>query len=266
MTKRAVVAIASVKKRDTMMSRNVIDGGNFGSVNSVLNGVLWCATARPLSGINPNSTSTRSSSKCWMKGIAERIAFESDTSDPWDWRRIIFTVKGPFPESSLPQTQYTYFETDFPSTTPLSPPGGITNPNNAPGNIRVGRSVSTLSPAQLLFVTRGLMRGTRGMDYLDPFLGVPDSENYSILSDKVTHMRSGNDSSLLKDVKFYHRLGRTIHYADVESGNITAPAGFSSNSLNTMGDVYIFYMYKQLGAAPANLTWNSTTTLYWHER
>jgi len=266
MTKRAVVAIASVKKRDTMISRNVVDGGSVGSFGSTLNGILWCSTSRPMAGRNVNSPAARSSSRCWMKGLSERINFESNTSDPWEWRRILFTIKGPFPETALPQTQYTYFETDISSVEPNTVPGGITNPVNMPGNIRTSRSVSSLTNTQLLFVTAGLFMGTRGIDYIDPFLGVPDRSAYQILSDKVVRMRSGNDSPLLKTYKLYHPMNQTLQYADGESGGLVDAGGFSTNSRYTMGDVYVLDLFKQLNAAPASMTMTTTSTLYWHER
>ncbi|ASH99149.1 capsid protein [Giant panda associated gemycircularvirus] len=112
MSKRSVLNATSRKKRDTMLSYSNVtaaapSGGTTFSTNpSILVGnqqyiLPWVCTARDLSNASGGANiiinrSERTSTVCYMRGLAENIRIQTTNGMPWMWRRVCFTLKGDY--------------------------------------------------------------------------------------------------------------------------------------------------------------------------
>jgi len=104
-------------------------------------------------------------------------------------------------------------------------------------------------------------------DWLDPITAPVDTLRISVLHDRVTAIRSGNDSGVAQSHKRWHPLRKTIHYADQEIGGSIAPSPFSVTTKPGAGDMYIMDIIVGNSDDPTDrLDFLPTSTLYWHEK
>lgn len=225
--------------------------------------VLWCATARSLSD-TPTAAFTmpvntqRLSQAPFIRGIKETITIRTDTSNAWRWRRVVFTLKGLPPGfTDSADILRTFYQID-----------------DGTGTVEYQR-VNTPLPFPLVadvyaFMFRGF--GINNVsatprDWIDPITAPIDTARISVMHDKVTNIRSGNDAGVVQTHKRWHGVNRTLHYNDVEIGGQMSSSPFSTTAKPGCGDVYIMdLIVGNSGAVEDVLDFLPTTTLYWHEK
>ena len=108
MTRKRILTITSRKKRDVMMqyantsssgaALPTVSPGQVTIAGNVGGYFYWQSTARDFGASNTElgavfDEATRTSTTCFMRGLAERIDIQSSSSVPWRWRRICITTK-----------------------------------------------------------------------------------------------------------------------------------------------------------------------------
>lgn len=253
------------KKRDTMVAASLPAFNDSPSINApyTMNASFnatvlgWIATARdnetktggPLG--NVNDPACRTAKHVFMKGLAERVELFTSSSLPWQWRRVCITLRG--------------FDV-------LEDNSGIVHPLwrlESNGWKRGLFSMLSANASQIWGNIQTLMfKGQFGTDYFDFINAALDRERVDVHYDKMFKIGSGNQSGNLKQVKLWHGMNKTLIYDDDELDSEEAMQFLSSRSKYSMGDYYVFDIFKPLpgGSASDTLTFNPAATLYWHER
>lgn len=224
----------------------------------------FIATARDITtdgGTEGNAAldATRTATRCFMRGLRERIFLQQAGSRPIRWRRICFTFSGLEIINPLPQN------------------GGSGNPGSLWYESTAGyhRAMVQLFPStgdtnvvwqQLLTI---LFRGENGKDWSDIMMAQVDNRRVVPKYDKVRTIRSGNDEGNMKEMKLWHPMNKTLIYNDEESGgDKLRGVTLSANNRQSMGDYYIIDLF-DFGAGSddtSGLQINCQSGLYWHER
>lgn len=211
----------------------------------------WCATGRsmvtgstqpPLSALE----ATRTSSTVFMRGLKERCEITTNNGLPWQWRRIVFSVKNLW-------NDFTY--TSSFSTVSLTSNGYRRTVNEAWG---LNRDM----------VLSYLFRGTRSLDWNDEITAPIDSRRLTIHYDKVRTIASGNERGVVRSYRMWHPFNKNLVYDDDELGSDEATAVYSVGSKAGMGDVYVIDIFKPRGGSTSSdqLAFGPNATLYWHEK
>lgn len=265
MTRKRVLNITTRKKRDTMLAVSFptfdtsapTEGGYVmnASFNQTVLG--WISTARdnetktggPLG--NVNDPATRTSQECYMVGLKENIEVFTNTGLPWQWRRIIFTVRG--------------FDL-------LTNPTGGTFPLWRIDSKGFRRCLFSLLSANATAIWANiqtlLFKGQFNTEYTE-FIQAPlDHERVDIKYDKLITVSSGNASGKLKQYKMWHKMGHNLIYDDDQVDGEQTVQMLSNRSRRSMGDHYVIDIFKPLpgGSASDTLTFTPNSTLYWHEK
>ena len=119
---RRILNVSSQKKKDTMIGFTDVTAGNpetgeFQQSPAVMAAstasfftFAWLASGRPAEDVNGAKGSKinegiRTSTSIFCRGLKERITFNTSSGVPWEWRRIVFTIKkADFQDSSDPNT------------------------------------------------------------------------------------------------------------------------------------------------------------------
>jgi len=265
MSNKRILNLTSKKKRDTMLQVTNIDAGTVvpGQLRhgrSILSGQLtymipFIPTMRPGitangGGGDPINDSTRTSSRCFMRGFKEVIGIRTDTGGPWKWRRVCFRLKGDvFYGSSTSTALLSYRETGATGS-------GMT------------RVATTWTQSTALFdqIARVIFKGTRNYDWDDEFLAPLDSNRVSIEYDKTTTIQAGNESGVMRTYNRWHGMNKNLYYDDDELGSGTELRGYSTEGIKGMGDYYVIDFFKSNGVSTDQLSLSYNSTLYWHEK
>lgn len=271
-TKKAVLDVTTVKKRDNMLPRSnlttagatttyqvgpAILAGNTSATTTDNHptALLWCATARDLTNNAGNANlrvneAARTSSTPYMVGLRDDIEIQTSSGLPWQWRRICFTYKGTLPGSGVTTTFKPYEETSIGYTRLLNPVGGNRNGG----------------PAYDLYFT--IFAGQNTSDWFDPMVAKLDRTRISVKYDKTRTIAAGNESGMIRKYHHYHPMNHTLAYDDDESGENMSTSYLSVDSKIGMGDYYVLDLVRsRYGAATSDLmTFGPSTTLYWHEK
>nr|QVW56549.1 MAG: capsid protein [Gemykolovirus] len=268
MTKRRILNATSQKKRNTMLSwsntngigatQTVQQGNLFVSGSTGYAWVPWHATGQTLTALStePNDAS-RTSTICYMKGLAENLKFQTSSGLPWFHRRICFTIKGPNPfaginvlDTTANQTTNFYADTS----------NGI---ERLFFNLQVNNSTTTVSNQQEL-----LFKGTRGKDWVDPIIAPVDTTRVSVRYDKTFTISSGNSNGVVREKKLWHAMNKNLAYDDEESGAGKYSTYYSVDSKVGMGDFYVLDIIQPGtgGTTSDLLLMSANSTLYWHEK
>jgi len=265
-TRKSILNVTSRKKRDTMMSvTNTTASGTSqsplapgplivtGAVGSL---TLWNATARDLFTANNYNTiadqAARTSTICFMRGLSENLRIQTSSGLPWFWRRICFTFRGQ------------YFNT---STSPLNPETYYTDTSNGIGrtwlNLNINNSSTALGTIQSI-----VFKGTQGKDWEDYLTAPVDNSRVTLKYDKTTTFRSGNANGIVSEKKLWHKMNHNLVYDDDENGDSEITKYVSVNSKAGMGDYYIMdiILPGTGGTSTDYFQLRSTSTLYWHEK
>jgi len=217
--------------------------------------VCWLPTARGL-GTVPEATE-RNTQTCFMRGLAEKINISTDTSLPWVWRRIAFTLKG-----------LAIIRRDGTNTNVL--PFLDVAPN---GYVRLSRNLTSAgasadNEAIAEQITSLIFDGAYGTDFTDLTTAKTDAQHVSVKYDRTISLRSGNDSGIQRVFKMWHPMNKNLVYDDDEVGGDIFGNAISTTGKPGMGDYYVVDIFKAHPAASPldHLLFDPMATLYWHEK
>lgn len=263
MSRKSILNLTSIKKKDTMLSyTNVTAAAPFGGTvfgigAATLTGAtsayefLHIPTARDMfvnntSTIGPTAmNSLRTSSTCFIRGVAEKIHIQSSTSQPWVWRRIVFYNKGPGFINAAPAGAIPYTE--------LVPQGFV-------------RTVTNWNQTSSL--RDQLFRGKQGVDWTDIFMAPIDTSNFTPAYDKTFTITSCNDAGFNKVYSRWHPVNKNLVYDDDENGIGEDTARISTPGKPGVGDMYIYDILRAEAAATTSdvLLFEPNAVVYWHEK
>nr|QVW56535.1 MAG: capsid protein [Gemykibivirus] len=271
-SRRRILNIASTKKVDHMINANKADPvtavnpitGLGPTIVSPTNGVTqaygWIATARdntntpgvPAGGVDDSS---RTADTCYMRGLKEFIGIETQSNQPFQWRRICFTFKG---QEILRDRTSTAVGTLYQEA---SPPGWMRTTTHLLGT----NVVSTFVYDQLEAL---LFRGVRNLDWFDVMDAQVDRHRVGLKFDRTRHFRSGNDVGQLRKIKMWHPMNRNLEYNSDESAGGRIESVLSANTNVSMGDYYVIDFFRFVTTATINdaISFTPEAILYWHER
>ena len=215
--------------------------------------ILWCATARDrVSAISEvASTAQRSTDRCFIRGLKERLIIRTDTDQPWMWRRLVFSMKGLGAE---------LLDAGFPGTFTVETTNGW---SRAQDNIR--------NDAMENRVVTYLFRGSRNIDWTDFSAANVDTSRVTVHADMRTVIRSGNSAGVYRNPKHWFPINKTLLYDADEVGstenNADARNLFATRSKIGMGDLFVIDFFDcAVPGSSSNISFAAESTLYWHER
>lgn len=262
---RRVLNLTSTKKKDTMLvltnaradrtrpATYTTDDPTFPGGSSDIFVVPWCATARSADsgtgtgGLNKYMESSRSATTCFMRGLKEVINVQTNSDVPWQWRRIVFAVKGLVAGINISGQNFYW--------------------SNLTSN-GYRRTVNEIGGTGLSQLASVLFKGQQGVDWDDPMIGPIDTRRVTLMYDKTRRLASGNSRGVLKQYRIWHPMNKNIVYDDEENGGYEISNNLSVTSKPGMGDVVVVDFFKPLGGSTVNdrLSFRPNATLYWHEK
>lgn len=260
----------SKKKKDTMLSYAAtavnpdpnsttvsgplkITGSTTNTYHSGVHMTLQCPTYRNLHPSNAAYTALRTSSRPFLKGLAEHYEIIPDDNSVWRHRRVVFATKSRFVESVMANIGAQPDSVTLSTARQFRDMSGTTTGNY------------TNLQAQLYDV---VFKGVDTLDWRNPFIAPLDSARIDILSDKTYQIYSGNDMGRSRIKKFYTPINKTIQYDDEENGISVSPSSLSVMDKRGMGNMFVLDLFhcENQGDAASSLSIQSQQTLYWHEK
>lgn len=234
---------ATYTPAEAVMAGSYVEGYQF----------LWCATARTStkaqglpSTPSPQDESTRTATTCFMRGLKERVEISTNDGLPWQWRRIVFTMKGLWPL--------------------------ITAADNFAMNTLTSngyrRVINEIYGNNKLILNTYLFTGVRDTDWNDEISAPIDTRRVTVLYDRVMKIASGNESGVMRTYNMWHPFNKNLVYDDDEDGGGENSSPYSVSSKAGMGDVYVmdFFRPRTGSSATSRLAFGPNATLYWHEK
>nr|QVW56463.1 MAG: capsid protein [Gemycircularvirus]UBQ66269.1 Cap protein [finch CRESS-DNA virus] len=266
-SRKTILNISSRKKRNGMLSwSNTSSTGAFQTVAvgpAIINGTtgasfLWNATAQDLFNTNGRENTiaevaARTSTTCYMRGLAETLRISTSTGLPWFHRRICFTAKSPF----LPVPN--------PGATVVRP----TFSETSNGIERLWFNASINNDTQDVNNTNSVVfKGAFNVDWNDPIVAPLDTSRITVKYDKTFTYRSGNQVGTVKTKKFWHGMNSNLRYDDDEQGDYESSSYYSVQSKEGMGNYFVYDVFSPLTGATSTdiLRIDTNSTLYWHEK
>lgn len=219
---------------------------------------VWNATARTTDFSSNNSViqqSARTSQSVYVRGLSEHVRIQTSSPLPWFYRRIVFRIKlGGFPVAE---------------TSPLTTPVDYYQDTNSVGMRRLlynyigGSTPNTTSNIQSY-----LFKGRGGLDWNEMIVAPIDTAQVDLMYDKTFTLKSGNNLGTVREFKFWHGCNKNLVFDDDEDGAEMDPSYYSVRSKPGMGDLYVVDLFSG-GAGLGNndiVSFNTTATLYWHEK
>lgn len=234
--------------------------GVFAPGSAVMNGgtgtiyqTVWCPTARPAedsTGVKGSTIdkATRTNTRCYMRGVKEKIQFEVLGGGSWTWRRIVFRMKG-----------------DTISQGNIDPATSDIARETSSGMMRL----MTIDATTFDRASDTVFRGAFGVDYTSVTNAMTHSNRAHIMYDKIRIINNGNNKATARNFNLWHSFNKTLVYEDRENGLSTDPQMFSVEGPAGMGDVYIYDIFQSNVGGVADtdvLYFEPQATLYWHER
>lgn len=237
-------------------------------LSSTYNVMMWCPTFRAKAGRGATYPQNRSQDEVYWRGISDTFHIETGSSDPWQWRRIIFTKKGGWDGTLVDFTNYVTLTQEIDDVLPVT--GAVpNNPASLHGNERYSRPLEEMPVAQYEVVFGQMFQGQRTVDFNGWMAAKIDKTKIHVLSDRIRRIVSGNDSPVMKEFKQWIPLNKRMRYSMGESGSITnQSSGFASDGTygNLLDDVYVVDLFEQLASAPSDIVISGQATAYWHEK
>jgi len=224
------------------------------------NMIVWSPTARDLTDNAGQANSVvfesgRTASTVFLRLLSEKIRISTSDSTPWIWRRIVVSTK-----SILYRT-----------ASELTPPTGYqTSPYIETSN-GFGRLVQQFDaaggfPTTETNIVDSLFRGKQGKDWVDPITAPVDNLLCTVLYDKTTVIKSGNDSGVYRVTRRTHTFNKTFRYAEDENGQFQDSTYWSPQGKG-FGDVFVIDFFSNfIGGATSLFKFEPEATMYWHER
>ncbi|ANC51593.1 capsid protein [Faeces associated gemycircularvirus 18] len=278
MSKKSILNTTSRKKRNGMLTfSNSTGTGVLASIGqnpltiagsaagNNLGYVHFRPTAMDLNDNNaaPNSITTmsaRTSTTCFLRGLAENIRIETSSGNPWFHRRICFTSRDTLFLSVA--------SADTPGTDRAAAASGAIETSNGWQRLAANMALDTMTGTINNF--NGLIfKGTQGRR-----LGMTSLLHLSILHALTSSMtrprftNPGNERGVLRETKIWHPMNKNIVYDDDERGDKYATNNYSVTDKRGMGDYHIIDLFSQgsSGSTSDLLKIRYTSTMYWHEK
>lgn len=272
--RKRILNVTSRKKRDHMLqilkpsllspvtgSPGAIDFSPSANGGSTVTAYGWVATARDQTYQPPGDVgsiiddATRTATKCYIKGISERMEFTTSGPTPFQHRRIVFTFVGQ----------------ELVRDNGSAAVGSMWAEANPPGYFR---ATTRLLPhdAPNAFgwdqLTAVLFKGVRDADWVNVMIAPVDNSRVRLLSDRIKTYNIPNESGVIKEEKYWHPVNKTLIYNDDEDGGGTLRTQLSANNRQSVGDVYIIDLFSVSPAVGTedHFLFDIQSTLYWHER
>lgn len=260
-SKRSLLNLTSTKKRDNVSPAFYRVGDGI-TATPVLNAIaltattpafstahaiIWSPTTREYASPGNASDHARRSQSPFYRGLSERIRIKTSNSSPWLWRRILFAMKGDLDPSVAfhLKTGNRYLR-----GMALLSDGSIT------GNTAQG------------LINNQIFNGTPGNDWNDVMLAKTDTNTVTIMYDKTVQLKSGNDTGIIRDVKLWHPMNKTLYYEYDENGSFDVSFMTAAPGKRGMGDVYVYDLFQPhtFDEDGGSLEFNPNATIYWHEK
>lgn len=254
--RKRVLNITSVKKRDTMLSGAHATDGTWSPANIIIEGgtgdvrtTFWAASAR----VNPfsqyASKVNRGRQTVFMRGLREDTQIEVSTAEPWEWRRIVFSLKGLGHHTAT--ADFIAFNTDQ----------GYMRGNRRLTGYQAGDDYYTE-------VKTILFRGRQGYDWISEMNAPINTLKATVHSDTTKIVKSGNESGHLHKYKSWIPFNKNFVYDDGEEGMDMSSSPWAADGKAGMGDIFVIDFYKTLGTTTEDdvLKIQQVATLYWGER
>jgi len=189
----------------------------------------------------------RSRTDVYMRGFAETFRMTTNGGVSWNWRRIVFCMKGPALYSNVTAITPLWFE---------SGTNGFTR-------TWVNHNASTVGAAANTLVFKGVFN----QDWSDPFTATLDTNKIDVKFDKYTVLHAGNSENQVYNKKLWHSFNKNFHYNDDEAGSSEIETHVHTNNKHGMGDVYVMDFFQCGNNNAANtLQIDGSARLYWHEK
>lgn len=253
-SKRAILNVTSVKKRDKMTLGIVLSNGNVLAVNNQSYDIaagsqqLFISAASYKERVNNSNEASRNLRQVYLRGVSERVRWETNSSAglPLVIRRMVI--------SGVARIDLVGGVTD----TTTQPTKVVANGNHFIG---LGTGNMNVNVSELVF------SGTFGRDWTDAATAKIDARRWKIHSDKSFVVKSGNQAEAIMNRRFFDPINKTIQYDDEESGADFTTSGWAAYS--TQGhqqNVYIIYQVYNPSGVGVSPTLSLERTLYWHEK
>lgn len=273
MGRRAILNITSRKKKNVMLTWTNQQGTAvpFAQQPLILNGgqnanlawVMFRPTGMDLQTVAlPNTVSqegARTSTNCYMVGLSEHIRIETSTGNPWFHRRVCFTSKNPVFYTRNPSDSYGIERDNIAS--------GVLETSRGAQRLAANMTVDTLN--QTYLSQKGvLFKGSEGVDWDDVILAPVDTTRVDLKYDKTRVYSSGNASGILREIKLFHPMKKSLIYDDDQVGVTEDTNDYSVLDKRGMGNYHVLDIFSQgtSGAATDRLSFRCNSTMYWHER
>lgn len=220
---------------------------------------MWCPTARNMLNTtatgeargNAGDSATRTSSTPFMRGLKENIVFYGPGPGSWEWRRIIFRMRGP--------------ATDPRFNVWLRGTQGISRYWKELTGTAAGAAES------LTAIRDNLFAGQIGLDWNDYQTAPTDNKILDIVYDKKSILQPNNADEISRRFNQWIPMNKTLMYDDDENGGVEGSNPFSAPGKRGMGDMYILDFFSPGPQASTSTTVTglnvyATSTLYWHEK
>lgn len=259
--------VTSRKKQDNMVATRKLGvvaasspGGSVVTADERYWAFAWIATARNGDfqfggprGIVTDDAS-RTATRCFMRGLKDKIRFETSTNHCFLWRRICFTFYGPaFITDNTTGTEYPLWDETS---------GGY---NRTMVQLLPGTAPSTTLWNQLADI---IFKGVVNVDWSELMTAPVDNRRIKLKYDKVVRIRSNNEAGIMLDVKRWHPMNSTLIYNDEEQGGGKSMPYLSADQRSSMGDYYVIDLFDTgiSGTGDDALSVTPQGSLYWHER
>nr|QXN75530.1 MAG: capsid protein [Genomoviridae sp.] len=255
-SRRRILSIASIKKRDNMMPFvRTPDGGFVQGPITTTTGFtsLFMPSARDLAKTAAGE-STRERQHTFSVGYKERLQVDILGGGVWKWRRVVFTYKGP-----------SLYNADPTWTVPWH--DKATDPEGTDMVRLIGQPPSD----QAIHIRSVLWDGTEGLDWQSEFTAKVDTSRVTPMYDRIVTFNPRNESGFSRTFRLWHPTRKNLVYGDEEQGGTPHDPGWytSVNGKPGMGDLYVYdIVYKAVPAVAGNgeMIFSPEGTYYWHER
>lgn len=218
----------------------------------------WLATARDLSDraghiSDIREEASRTATTCYMVGLKEKMLLQSNSGQPWMWRRICFTSK-----SGSDLSHILLGNTGA---------GGYSNfIELASGFVRPLNSINSQTVQQNL--GNLLFKGVYNVDFFDPMTAIIDTRRISVKYDKQRTINPGNAVGVQKRYNMWFPMNKNLVYDDDEAGGDESSAFVSVTDNQGMGDYWIidFFRCNYTSTTSDQLRVETSASLYWHEK
>jgi len=219
--------------------------------------LCYIPTGRYLKNNAQAYMASRTSTTPFLKGLSETWDIIPNNASLWRWRRIVVSSK-----------QYLGLPGQFGT---MSAESTQTSSSSRP-MVDLSQGTSTGNWVAVYDVVQDfLFLGVKTTDWIDQMVAPVDKNRFTVHSDSLRTIGSGNDFARPKICKTWTPFNKTLRYDDEENGNSITTVSNSVQDKRGMGNVYVFDLFScptPVTASPndSTLSLNVNSTLYWHEK